>query len=357
MSESGSSVNHDRADLKALVKKLVEAWGPSGREGKVADIIEAELAGVVDEIRRDALGNLIVLKKAAKGQERSSSGPKRIMVSAHMDEIGVIITHVDEKGFLRFGTIGGLSQFQLLGQRVLFADGTVGVFGREKLDQIKDLSFEKMFIDIGASSREEAEKRVKVGDSAAIQRDMADLGERVVAKSLDDRIGCAVAIEAVKRLVAAGDGPNDVYFVFSAQEEVGLRGAGTAAYQVEPDVGLAVDVTLTGDTPEAPRMEVALGKGAAIKVKDQAIVAHPKVKDLLIAVAEEEHIPYQLEILLAGGTDAGAIHLTREGVPSGVISVPCRYVHSPSEMVDLNDVEACVALLTAVLRKDLAGWF
>ncbi len=355
MAENGHSTQQERAALKALLRKLVEAWGPSGREERVADIVQGELAGVMDEVRRDALGNLIAVKKAAPGQDGAK--PRKVMISAHMDEIGVIITHVDEKGFLRFGTIGGVSQFLTLGQRVLFADGTVGVFGREKLDHIKDLAFEKMFIDIGASSKEEAEKHVQVGDSGVIQRDMADLGGRVVAKSLDDRIGCVVAIEAARRLAAAGGGPNDVYFVFSAQEEVGLRGAQTAAYQVEPDLGLAVDVTLTGDTPEAPRMEVALGKGAAIKVKDQAIVAHPKVKDLLVAVAEENQIPYQLEILLAGGTDAGAIHLTREGVPSGVISVPCRYVHSPSEMVDLGDVEACVTLLTAVVRKDLAGRF
>lgn len=167
---------------------------------------------------------------------------------------------------------------------------------------------------------------------------------------MDDRIGCAVLVEAIRRL---DHSDHDLYFVFSAQEEVGLRGARTAAYSIDPDLGIAIDVTRTGDTPEAPRMDVSLGKGAAIKVKDSSVIAHPKVKNLMVRLAEADQIKYQLEVLEAGGTDAGAIHLTKSGVPSGTISIPCRYVHSPSEMVDLDDVENCVKLILAICRDSL----
>lgn len=157
-------------------------------------------------------------------------------------------------------------------------------------------------------------------------------------------------VEAIRRL---DHSDHDLYFVFSAQEEVGLRGARTAAYSIDPDLGIAIDVTRTGDTPEAPRMDVSLGKGAAIKVKDSSVIAHPKVKNLMVRLAEADQIKYQLEVLEAGGTDAGAIHLTKSGVPSGTISIPCRYVHSPSEMVDLDDVENCVKLILAICRDSL----
>jgi endoglucanase len=168
---------------------------------------------------------------------------------------------------------------------------------------------------------------------------------------MDDRVGCAVLVEALRRM---GQPKNTVFFVFTTQEEVGLRGARTAAFGLDPDLGIALDVTLTGDMPEARRMAVSLGKGAAVKVKDSSLIAHPKVKDLLVDLCEAKGIPYQMEVLERGGTDAGAIHLTKEGVPSGTISIPTRYVHSPSEMVDLGDVQACVNLVLAVTDADLS---
>ncbi len=170
---------------------------------------------------------------------------------------------------------------------------------------------------------------------------------------MDNRIGCVVLIEALKRIKQP---KHTLYFVFTAQEEVGgLRGARTSAYRIDPDLGIALDVTMTGDTPEARRMAVCLGAGTAIKVKDSSVIAHPKVKDLLVKLAEENDIPYQLEVLEAGGTDAGAIHLTKAGVPSGTISIPTRYVHSPSEMIDIRDVEASIALVTALADEDLSS--
>lgn len=330
--------------MQDVIKQLVELYGPAGREEQVAQYITEVMKPIVDQIDTDAMGNLIAIK-------RGPADAKKIMLAAHMDEIGVIITDIDDNGFLRFSNIGGVSPFTLIGQRVRFANGTIGVFGREKLDEIKDLKFNKMFIDIGAASRQEAETKVNIGDTGVYHREFTLQGQRVIAKSLDNRIGCAVLIETARRLQTS---PHEIYFVFTSQEEVGLRGARTAAYSLDPDYGIAVDVTDTGDTPEAPRMAVALGKGAAIKVKDSTVITHPKVKDLLVNTAKTKGIPYQMEVLERGGTDAGPIHLTRSGVPTGAVSIPSRYIHTPSEMVDLEDVDNCVKLLVAALEGPLA---
>lgn len=329
--------------MKDLIKRLTETFGPAGSEGPIRELIRKEVEPYVDEIKVDALGNLICLKKG-------TGGGKKVILDAHMDEIGVIVTHIDENGFLRFSNIGGVSPVVALGQRVYFENGTFGVIGSEKLDDIKDLKLDKLFIDIGATSLEEAAKKVKVGDMAAFYQPAIDLGNRMVAKAMDDRIGCAVVIEALKRLKQT---QHDIYAVFAAQEEVGLRGARVAAYGIDPDVGIAFDVTRTGDTPKAHTMEVSLGKGAAIKVKDMSLICHPGLRNYLVKLAEDNDIPYQMEVLERGGTDSGAIQLTRAGVPAGVISIPSRYVHSPSEMVDLGDVEACVKLCVAACESPL----
>ena len=249
--------------MKNLIKDLVESYGPTGFETEVTNKIRTYIADKVDECYVDALGNLIARKKG--------SG-KKVMFSAHADEIGVIVTYIDDDGFLRFSNVGGLNLLTLLGGRVRFANGVIGVIGKEK-GELKDLTLDKLFIDIGAATKDEAQKKVSIGDFAVFHREFADLGQRLVAKSMDDRIGCAVLVEAIRRL---DHSDHDLYFVFSAQEEVGLRGARTAAYSIDPDLGIAIDVTRTGDTPEAPRMDVSLGKGAAIKVKDSSVIAHPK---------------------------------------------------------------------------------
>ncbi|NLY30503.1 MAG: M42 family metallopeptidase [Firmicutes bacterium] len=326
--------------MQEMIKHLAELYGPAGREEKVAAYIQGVMKPLVDEVYTDTMGSVVAVK-------RGSADGKKIMLAAHMDEIGVMITDIDENGFLRFSNIGGLSPFTLIGQRAEFADGTIGVFGFEKLDDIKDLKLNKMYIDIGAGSREEAMAKVNIGDSAVIHRECIIQGQRLIGKAMDDRIGCAVLIETARRLE---NSPHEIYFVFTTQEEVGLRGARTAAYSVDPDYGIAVDVTTTGDTPEAHRMAVSLGKGAAVKVKDSSVISHPVVKDLLVNTAKTKGIAYQMEVLERGGTDAGSIHLTRSGVPTGAVSIPCRYVHTPGEMVDLGDVEACVDLLVAVLE-------
>jgi endoglucanase len=192
---------------------------------------------------------------------------------------------------------------------------------------------------------------VKVGDVGAFQRPFLDLGQRLVAKSMDDRIGCAVLVETLRTLKAS---PHELYFVFTTQEEVGTRGATTSAFCIDPDIGLAVDVTLTGDTPKSKRMAVSLGKGPAVKVKDTGMLADQRIVEWMCATAEKRRIPYQREVLEAGSTDARAIQLTRSGVPAGCLSIPCRYVHTPSEMVDYGDVQNSVKLLVALLSAPVA---
>lgn len=334
--------------MKDTIKKLVEAYGPSGHEDQVRALIREEIKDLADEIRVDALGNLI----ARKG-EASDAGLK-VMLSAHMDEIGVIVAHIDKQGFARFATIGGVSPNTLVGNRVRFADGTVGTIHIDEglgAWRGKSLDISKMYIDTGASSGDDAP--IKVGDAAAFLRSMDQAGDRLIAKSMDDRISCAVLMETMRQLDTRGAMPHAAFFVFSVQEETGLTGARTSAYGIDPDLGIAVDVTLTGDTPEATPMSVALGKGPAIKIMDSGMLAHPAVKDLMIQRAEAAQIPYQLEVLRGGTTDAAAIQIARAGVPAGCLSIPTRHVHTPSEMVDLKDVQNAVKLLVEILSQPI----
>ena len=330
--------------MKELLQKLVETAAPSGFEGAVRDIVRAELAPLADEVRVDALGNLIV-RKGQKGP-----GGSRVMLAAHMDEIGLIASAVDEHGFVRFQPIGGVYPRYLPGSRVRFLNGVRGGIGVEELEErTKQASLDQLYIDVGATSREDCP--VKIGDMACFDRPFLDLGERVMAKSMDDRSGVAVLVETAKRLSAS---PNEVMFVFSVQEEVGTRGASPATFGVEPDLALAVDVTDSGDTPKGSKIAVELGKGAAIKVRDQGMLADPRIVRALVASAQGADVPYQLEVLEAGTTDARAIQISRAGVPTGAVSIPCRYVHSPSEVVELSDLESCVRLLVAFLSAPIA---
>lgn len=327
--------------MKSLIKKLVETVGPSGYESKIREVIRGEVEGYADEIRVDAMGNLIV----KKGEKKE--GGLRVMLSAHMDEIGVMVTHVDKNGFARFTSVGGVRPHSCYGSRVRFMNGTVGVIGGERLDNANHVhALEAMYIDVGASSAEDCP--IKIGDVAAFDRPFEDLGKRLVSKAMDDRVCAAVLIETLKQVK---NSPHELYFVFSTQEEVGLRGATTAAYSIDPDVGIASDVTMTGDTPRGIKMEVGLGKGPAIKVKDGGMLADPKVVEAMIQCALKHNIPYQLEVLLGGTTDAKAMQISRAGMPAGCLSVPTRYLHTPSEMVDVEDVNNAVKLLTALLSE------
>jgi endoglucanase len=333
--------------MKKLLQQLTEAFGPSGFEDRIRDIVCAEVQGLADEIRVDALGNLIVRKKPS----RPNGGTKKIMIAAHMDEIGLIVSHVDRNGFVRFSPIGGVFRRYILGSRVRFLNGIPGLIGYDRLENFHDLPpMDKVYIDVGATSAGNCP--VRIGDVAAFERPFTEMGDRLVAKSMDDRAGVLAAIETL-RLLQGKSIPHDLYFVFTTQEEVGTRGAATSAYGVDPDVGIAVDVTPTGDTPNALKMEMALGNGPCIKFQDVGAISDPRIVQWMIRAAEKNRIPYQREVLLVGGTDAHAIQSVRAGVPSGCISIPVRYVHSPSEMIDYGDLQNTVKLLAAVLRTPL----
>lgn len=319
-----------------LTKKLVETWGPSGYEHRIREIIREEVADWVDEMYTDGLGNLIC---------RVGSGGKKVLVAAHMDEIGLMATYQEpESGYLRFTNIGGLRTDTLNGNRVLFEDGTVGVIAVENGGK----KLADFYVDVEGNSGENA---TSVGQPAGFMREMQVRGNRVIAKSLDDRIGCVVAIEAMRKLNKQT--PNEVYFAFTVQEEVGLRGAKTAAQCVHPDVGIAIDVTGTGDQIRGRKMMVKLGDGAAIKVHDPGLIVPPAIKNWMIDRCEADNIPYQLELLSGGTTDASAIQMADAGVPSGCISIPTRYIHTTSETADVADIQACIDLLAGLLANEI----
>jgi putative aminopeptidase FrvX len=325
--------------MKNLIQKLTETFSPSGYESAIREVIRLEVEALADEVRVDALGNLIA-RKGTKGRNG-----KRIMLAAHMDEIGLIVTHIDANGFIRFTNVGGVLPHTMLSGRVQFANGTQGVIGMENYWHTdKFPSLRECYIDTGATSAKECP--VKVGDVAAFERPFLDLGRRLVAKSMDDRIGCAVLIKTLSTLKTC---PNELFFVFTTQEEVGTRGATTSAFGIDPEIGLSTDVTGTGDTPKSRPMAISLGKGPAVKVKDGGMLADARIVEWMCATAESKHIPYQREVLEGGTTDARAIQMVRSGVPAGCLSIPCRYIHTPSEMVDVEDVQNAVKLLAALL--------
>lgn len=332
--------------MRALIEELCGVVGPSGEEGLIRKLIGKHLAGLVDEVRTDRLGNLIAVKRPSA---KSGQG-KRIMLAAHMDEIGVMVTHVDAQGFCRFTTIGGVLTNTLIGSRVQFANGVEGAFGMEGSPISRERPTpQKLFLDVGASTKEDA--GVQIGDTAVFRSSFGAVGDRLFAANLDDRIGCAVLIQTLRELEST---PHEVLAVFTVQEEVGTRGATTAGYGLEPEVVLAIDVTATGDFPEATPMEVALGKGPAIKIMDRRMIVHPKVRGWLESAAKANNVPYQLEVLELGTTDAAAVQVTRAGVPAGTVSIPCRYVHTPSQVADLNDARQAVTLLVHALGSEFA---
>lgn len=316
-----------------MLEKLIGLYGPSSHENSVRDFIENRLKSVC-EVSTDNIGNLIA----------HIPGPgKKLLLGAHMDEIGVMVTFIDEKGFLRFAPVGGLSAAHLPFKRVKFQNGTVGVIGYGEKVEIKH-----MYIDIGASSKEEAEKLVKIGDMAEFETVFHKNERTVTSGKLDDRVCCAILLELAEKI----KNPScDLFFAFTVQEEVGLKGAGPATFGTEPDMAIAVDVTGTGDTPDSDPMAVCLGGGAAIKVKDGGMMASPEVRDLLEKLAKENGIPYQLEILSGGTTDAAKMQITGFGVPTGAVSVPTRYIHTPSETASVKDIEAVKNLLEKLITS------
>jgi putative aminopeptidase FrvX len=336
------------------LERLSNACGVAGREDEVRGLLTDLLTPNVDEVQEDRLGNVI-------GVRRGRRDAPKIMIAAHMDEIGLMVKHVTAEGFVQFAKIGGIDDRILVAQRVRVhtAKGPLlGVIGSKPPHILKDeekkkvIEADDLFIDVGASSNHEAEAMgVRVGDPVSFDIAFARLGDDiVVGKALDDRVGCAVLAAVMERL---GDVDCTLYAVGTIQEEVGLRGATTAAFGLAPDLGIAIDTTVAGGVPGVTEVETAIKmrRGPAITVADRGLITHPKVLRLLVEAAEHSGIPYQLETGLPGSTDAARIALTREGVPSGVISIPTRYIHSPVSMLSLKDAEDAMKLACAAIAS------
>ncbi len=326
-----------------LLKKLTTPLGVSGNEVHISDVIRGIMEPLCDECYNDAMGNLIAVRHGTGAHHRKT------MLCAHMDEIGFIVTYIEDNGVIRFAPIGGISYTAFSYVQVVSDRGVKGVMVPDSETKLAELAADKCGIDIGASSRREAERRVKIGDCFGVVGGVTRLmGNRVVGHPLDDRIGCAVLVEVAEQL---GECEDDIYFVFSVQEEVGCRGAKPAAFAIAPHRALVFDVTRTGDTPGSKPMAVKLGGGAAIKIKDSSVICHTGMVGELIETAKAGKIKHQCEVLVAGGTDTSSIQMTGAGCPAAAISIPSRYIHSGVEMIDLADVEDIVALTLAYLKR------
>lgn len=325
--------------MTELLKELTQINAPSGKEEEMRRTIREHLPETA-EVREDALGNLIV---------HMPGNGKKLMFAAHMDEIGIMVTYAEEKGFLRFTNVGGVSAANIMHSKVTFDGGVKGIITTDDAKK-KDLKLSDMYIDIGAQNADEATQKVPIGSMGVFCGAFDEIGGFVSAKALDDRSGCYALLRAMHQI---GTHENDLYFVFTVQEEIGCKGAKTAAYGIAPDMGIAVDVTACGDGIDGTKMAVHLGHGAAIKVRDSGMIAHPAVRDLMVETAREQKIPFQLEVLNGGTTDASGIQMTKSGIPSGTVSIPCRYIHSASELVSTEDLQNVIRLIAAIAEKTI----
>jgi putative aminopeptidase FrvX len=340
--------------LQENLEKLCNACGVTGREEEVRNLMVKFLKPFSDKVVVDKMENVVALKKGKK------TAPK-VMLAAHMDEIGLMVKTITKEGFLQFAKMGGIDDRILLAQKVIVytKDGPLdGIVGskpphiQKEEERKKIVAFDELFIDIGAESKEDAAKKgAKVGDAIGFDQKYKKISDdTVIAKALDDRVGCAVMIETLKLLQETDC---TIYAVGTVQEEVGLRGAGTAAFSIDPDIGIALDVTVAGDVPGVREFDtsIKMGKGPALTVTDSGLITHPKVLRLLLETAEENKIPYQLETGLMGSTDAARIAMTREGVPSGNVAIGTRYIHSPIGMLSLKDAENSAKLTAAAVQR------
>lgn len=336
-----------------LLKRLTETPGIASREAEIRRVVAAAMRPLVDEVRVDPLGNLIGVRRG--------KGARKVMIAAHVDEIGFLVRHVGEKGYLSLQPVGGFDPRTLFAQRVVVSCAKGGRLHGVLMPAAKPIhllageqpqvpKLDEFFVDVGLDA-EQAKARVSVGDMVTLDRTTEPIGRGdLVGKAMDDRVGVFVMLEALRALRS---NEVDIYAVATVQEEVGLRGAITSAYEIAPDVGIALDGTLAMDIPGTAEANVItrLGKGAAIKLMDGSLICDPRLVAQFRKIAEEENIPYQLEILPRGGTDAGGIQRSRGGVPSITLSIPTRYVHTVNEMVSESDVEACINLLARYLER------
>ena len=338
-----------------LLKRLCELPGAPGREERIRAFVQEKLEPLCEEVSVDAIGNLIGIKRATS--TGGDTPALRLMISSHLDEISFMVTHIDDRGYLRFTPLGGFDAKTLTAQRVIVhgKKDLIGVLGTKPIHIMTEEErraapkLDDYFVDVGLSA-EEVRATVSVGDVVTRQRDVVEIGHSVTGKSFDNRMGVFVMLEALASVEHHGV---DIYAVASTQEEIGIRGATVATRNIDPDLGIALDITVANDVPEAKSHEyiTQLGKGAAIKIMDSSVVCNPKVVEFLRKLAEEEEIPHQAEILTRGGTDTAAIQRSGKGAAVGCISIPTRYVHSVIEMCHKSDVEAAIRLLRAFIER------
>jgi putative aminopeptidase FrvX len=341
---------------EALLKRLIETPGVPGREEQQREIAREELGALTDEVRTDALGSVIGTKRGADDV--------RVMVAAHTDEIGFLVKHIDDKGFLRLQTLGGHDPANMVSQRVVVttADGEAlrGMLQPQRKpphiagdEANKVPKADEFFVDLGMPV-DEVKEKVRVGDYAVMDRTLEKVGSNYVGKAMDDRVGVFVMYEALRAL---GDHEATVYAAATSQEEVGLRGAAASGSALEPTVVVALDVTLAMDIPGGGNENEisSLGKGVALKIMDGYSISHPKLVEHFRTIAEREGITHQMEILPFGGTDAGGVQRLHGGIPAITVSIPCRYVHTPNEMVNADDVQAAITLLARYLEEAHTG--
>lgn len=332
--------------LLERLHRLATLWGPAGREHKVAEALEELIRPYVDEVHTDAIGNLIAVKKGAPGG-------KRVMLTAHMDTPGALALNVSEEGLIFLAPVGDVRPHHLIGQRVVWGSGVVGIIQHETVDEPKELTFRKLWCDIGACSREEALASVPLGDMCVLVKELQQMGEDLIAgPGLNNRAGCAVLLEVAEHL---GASPHEVTFVFTTQGSVGPRGAAPAAYAVQPDAAFVVELTPSGGLPGGPKVAVRLGQGPALKLKDATFMAHWKLSELVRSLAEAERIPLQTEINPdLGRTGAQAVAAVRQGIPTAALDLPARYLGTAGEMVSLRDMMGAADLLMKLLQGPLA---
>jgi putative aminopeptidase FrvX len=344
---------NDLSDEIRLLAALSNAFGPSGSEGEVREILKKELEECADEVKVDKLGNVFFFHHG------SEKYPK-VMLTAHMDEVAFIVTFIENDGFLRFRTLGGITSRLMLGQLIHLQGGErrlKGIIGtkpphlmteeeQKKIEQVED-----MFIDVGAGSLEDAERKgATIGTLGVFDIEFTELGGGYLrGKAFDDRAGCTVLVEVFKTLK---DSPYNVIAVGTVQEEVGLRGARTAAWQINPDYSLALEGTFAADVPGSrpDRMSAKLNGGPVVTIVDRATITHPTILNTLIKLGKEKSIPFQFKKVPTGGTDAGAIHLTKAGVPSGTVAVPCRYIHGPASIMHIDDLQNTTVLVKEFVK-------
>lgn len=340
--------------MDSLLERLCRAHGISGFEGEVVDLMKRELSKSSDDVEVDSFGNIVA---------RKGKGRKRIMLAAHTDEVGLMVKHISKEGFLNFVKIGGVDDQILLSQRVSIKTKkgyVAGVIGSKPIHLKKDeekkklVKYDEMFIDIGADDEKEAKKMVEVGDPVCFEPNFGKLTvNRYYGKALDNRLGCYALLKIMEKIPKNVDAT--LYAVGTAQEDVGLKGAKVSAFRLEPDYAIAIDTTTAGGTPGIKDIEsdLKIGKGPAVTITEAAgrgLISHSRIRNMLVEAARKNKIPYQIDVIEGGMTDAAAIYLTRGGVPTGCVSIPTRYIHCTSGVFDRRDIENTVKLIVSAVK-------